>query len=287
MAFLTCANTIHREGQLTTGGTVRESLSLHIFQSHLPDPNQDLFIEQWRNTQTFHGFARLPDELQVMIWHQTFRPGQTEKLNPMFPLVENPLWQRKPLPISLFVNAKSRAEALRHFCIFFHESLPESPKFQKKPLCFRPATDILLLDFHFFYKENQERFYGGHEKHRSLKQLISDLCDGHPRHMRKVEHIELNMMHMRPRAPDLLATFDEDGPYGEPPRKGPSFYTGFLFQFPGLKEITQHHCLCDESRQVAHIATALKTYLKKNRHRFLHGRAPEISVKASRIYSPS
>jgi hypothetical protein len=105
-------------------------LSLRMLQLHLPDPDQDLFVERWRNTNTFHGFSKLPIELRRMIWRFTFREFCIVNLNPVVELdiAQNGEWfshhrrKQNPLPVALYVNTESRAEATRFYCVYHREA---------------------------------------------------------------------------------------------------------------------------------------------------------------------
>jgi hypothetical protein len=261
-----------------------EIVSLEIFQQHLPDPDQDLFLELWRNTNSFHDFRSLPPELRCMVWRFTFREhGRTEIIDPIIELTDynrrsHSIRHRNedPLPVSLYINRESRAEALRRYCVF-HRQPPPGLTRLLKPLFFDPELDTLSIHTDYIFEGcNPARI----EKRQHFKTLISELSLQFPAHMKKVKYIDMCFDYFCSYyKPSIRRTmFNRNSPAGDIVEGKSSFYSAFLFHFPGLCEVGLFYRNC--THRIGHhfidISNNVEAFLKDNEQKFDSGRAPGI-----------
>jgi hypothetical protein len=89
--------------------------TLHLLQSELPDPFQELFFQAIQTLDAFHLFLKLPIEMRLMIWRETFPRtrilwnfhGSDRKLRIQYPKA----------PVSFFINRESHLETLKNYRI--------------------------------------------------------------------------------------------------------------------------------------------------------------------------
>jgi len=262
-------------------------MTLQLFQRHLPDPNQDLFIEQWRNTDSFCGFPNLPTELRLMIWRYTYPVYIDGHLVNITPIDEIAPWnahahdprRRKedPFPISLYVNHESRDEALRHFCVV-HQSPPPGHGRLLKPLCFYPAEDTLEFDSGWIFGNGpKESTPTGPEKYRIFKNFLSELSSQFSRHTNKVKFLSMSLRHLWIDPKSLRKLFNKNTPAGDIVEGDPYFYSAMIFHFPALEYFQVEYCpFCNFGFK--DIMADLEAFLLQNKHRFKSGKPPILGV---------
>jgi hypothetical protein len=147
------------------------NLSALVFK--LPDPDEELFFQ---NPHTFWLFSKLPLEIRLNIWRQTF-PRRTHMIfnGPYKP------WpclrvRHTPLPpVSSRVNFESRQETLRHYKVF--KTSPGCICYSLRPetLYFHPERDILRSrDLYLKMGNNMERHWDFHFKN-GLKEFATSV----------------------------------------------------------------------------------------------------------------
>ncbi|KAK0099471.1 hypothetical protein ONS96_008308 [Cadophora gregata f. sp. sojae] len=125
---------------------------------HLPDFNEELFIQLGEPLDTFTCFPNLPTELRIKIWHLSFPRGREfsialelihhhagYSIHKLGKAAETKCNNAKAqLPATLFVNRESRRETLSNYVIILPEDfLGHKVKFGgdyggSPPLCFNP-----------------------------------------------------------------------------------------------------------------------------------------------------
>ncbi|KAH6712604.1 hypothetical protein BKA61DRAFT_676419 [Leptodontidium sp. MPI-SDFR-AT-0119] len=116
---------------------VAEALFL---MSHLPDFNEELFVQLGDPLDTFTCFPKLPIELRLKVWRWSFPRGREVSIahelfseNPFSVFIGDPSLvdyysterelndknASSSLPPTLFVNQESRQETLRHYVVVF------------------------------------------------------------------------------------------------------------------------------------------------------------------------
>jgi hypothetical protein len=261
--------------------------TLRLFRQHLPDPNQDLFIEQWRNTQSFCDFPRLPIELRLIIWRFTYPvylDGHYVNIDPIDEIGEwnahahDPRRRKEdPLPVSLYVNHESRTEALRHFCIF-HQSPPPGHGRPLKPLCFYPAEDTLSFDSGWIFGNGPGiSSPTGPERYRTFKNFLSELSSQFSTHTNKVKFLSMGFRHLWTDPRSLRKLFNKNTPTGDIVEGDPYFYSAMIFHFPALEYFLVEYCpFC--SFGFKDIMADMEAFLEENKHRFKSGKPPILEV---------
>ncbi|KAK0101130.1 hypothetical protein ONS95_012889 [Cadophora gregata] len=124
------------------------------FTLELPDPNEQLIVQQWSSNK-FSFFSKLPLELRIMIWKASLPRGRLVNLNNEMTQLFCTSHKRgacgTPFPVSLHVNQESRRETLRCYQIFRLEDFPFDIEThfwcRRRPICFSPSRD------YFWFRE--------------------------------------------------------------------------------------------------------------------------------------
>jgi hypothetical protein len=126
-------------------------------------------------------FPKLPRELRLKIWHHTFP-------NPRKVTVGNLMdyQARSTIPISMWINAESRSETLKHY-FMLDPRLLDSPLRDRPVLCFDPLKDLLCMDFYYARCT-------GPSRNRSMRKALLQRLSGHaPSHMRNIHHLHIQV----------------------------------------------------------------------------------------------
>jgi len=257
--------------------------ALTLLCDELPDPDQDLFPEE------FPRFQEFPVEIRLKIWLLTFPEprkvylGVYEYYSSRPDAYDGEWWdyhrKNHPLPVALWINAESRAETLRHYCVFYPEEFfPASHKKHFKPLCFNPSEDsfdIIYLDiFPYEYETLPQLPLLSFEDH------LSALSAQHPSCMRKIHELRIQQVHYNmTEGYSVYDLFNSDAPAGSLIVEAePHFYSAFIFNFPALRRIIwgQDSFTYDDLLWRSDLVNALRAFLEKNKERFEDGRAPEV-----------
>jgi hypothetical protein len=146
---------------------------LSVFLFELPDPNEELYYQY---PHTFRLFPKLPLEIRVNIWRQTF-PRRTHMIfnGPYKPFPCFRVRYTPPPPVSSRVNFESRQETLRHYKVLQTSTLCTCYSLRPKTLYFHPEIDILRgWDTHLKVPNNIERDWDYHFK-VSLEEFASSV----------------------------------------------------------------------------------------------------------------
>jgi hypothetical protein len=128
-----------------------------LLLQELPDPQQELAIQTLLDE--FHYFPKLPKELRLTIWRDTFPrpryiylpdwktyPGGSLDFKPIFP------------PITSQLNRESRDETNLHYLFFWIPSGDTSGGPSRERLCFAPKRDTFVLASHVLAEIYQSKF---------------------------------------------------------------------------------------------------------------------------------
>ncbi|KUJ18958.1 uncharacterized protein LY89DRAFT_717455 [Mollisia scopiformis] len=181
LALQTTEETTAGSAATTRNQSTKSSTDASISVSELPGPAPEQYEQEGQDLVYFHQFAKLPVELRLKIWRETFPPGRHVNLETgygvdgafvesVFDLVgrDHEAFQfpdrfarkyiqliQRPMPIALSVNHESRKEALSQYVVLFQSDVPEikagRAKVQDRPFCFAPARDSLIIAPHYLY----------------------------------------------------------------------------------------------------------------------------------------
>jgi hypothetical protein len=110
----------------------------------LPDPQQELVIQTLLDE--FHYFSKLPKELRLMIWRDTFPRPRDIRL-PDWSFCPEGSLDFRPIfpPITSQLNRESRDETNLHYLLFWIPSDDTSGGPSRQRLCFAPKRDTFVL----------------------------------------------------------------------------------------------------------------------------------------------
>lgn len=152
-------------------------------------------------------FVTLPTEIRIMIWEACFPPRQDFDLRPPHRFNK---WQRRKLPITLWINQESREETLRNYVF---EVLKGNDMGEIQILCFRPGYDILYFDV-LRYKRHVEYSW------------LRDCLHRHPEWFNRVHTLEIRAWQCAPK--DLYDKIDH---------MQASFASDCIVRFPNLRNL--------------------------------------------------
>jgi hypothetical protein len=143
-------------------------------------PQQNIIVDQ-----DFHPFPKLPIELRLQIWRETFPKARNVYLGVQ-------CCNRRPcadLPVMLMVSRESREETLRHYIIFSQlevnnlDSKDRNHPHHRNPsfICLNPSMDNIYMEFfHLFDKIKP-----------SCNKLISTIRAKFPRQFSRIHKLHI------------------------------------------------------------------------------------------------
>jgi hypothetical protein len=138
---------------------------LDVFHFELPDANQEMFYQY---PSTFHPFPKIPLEIRIMIWRETFprsRHTWAFRLGNMSccDILQYPL-----PPITACINQESRSETLRKYQVLNAGLIP-CHSYSNKGLLIRPQTtfwnedrDFLCIYWSWLFSSSLIYFWHSH-----------------------------------------------------------------------------------------------------------------------------